>query len=220
MADEWKQPRKVNAGGDGTGRRVWRAGKAASTQGSREVIVRVTGRTKGAGGLQAQLSYMTRKGELSGEHSTGRVLHGMDDMRALRERWVADNAAYAWHPSCNTQSVGIVLSMPNGTPVETVREATRVWAQEHISPTTEWFAVQHTDRNHYHSHVAVRAVQVDGYRVRPTLPDIQEWRETFARSLREQGVNAIATPRREKLERILALRQELRQERYPPLLHL
>lgn len=204
----WDLPRKVNAGQDAGGRKVWRAGKSGIAQQSREVIVRVTGRTRNPSGLAAQLSYNTRKGELSGELSNGRILHGLDDMRTLRDRWVADNAAYARRTSCPTQSLGVVLSMPAGTPQEAVVEATRAWARQHISPTTEWFAVQHADRSHFHSHVAVRAVQVNGYRVAGTLPEIQAWRETFAQSLRQQGVTADATPRREKVRRILAQQQE------------
>lgn len=213
MTNQWERPKKVNAGGDAPVCKVWRARKPVSNLGSREVIVKVTGRTKNAAALQAQLAYMTRKGELSGEHSTGQILHGKADLKALRERWETDNLIYAWHPSCTTQSVSVVLSMPEGTPTEAVRQATRDWAVQHISPMTEWFAVQHADRSHYHSHVSIRAVQIDGYRVRPTLPIIQEWRETFARSLTEQGVNALATPRREKIERLLAQKMEQTQDR-------
>jgi len=214
---EWNLPRKVKAGQDGDGRKVWRAGKSGIAQQSREVIVRVTGRTRNPSGLAAQLSYNTRKGELAGEMSNGRILQGMDDLRALRDRWVADNAAYARRTSCPTQSLGVVLSMPTGTPHDAVVEATRVWARQHISPTTEWFAVQHADRSHFHSHVAVRAVQVNGYRVAGTLPEIQSWRETFAQSLRQQGVMAEATPRREKVQRILAQRQELQDMPLPEM---
>ena len=216
-SNEWNLPRKVNAGQDGGGRKVWRAGKSGVAQQSREVIVRVTGRTRNSSGLAAQLSYNTRKGELPGELSNGRILHGLDDMRVLRDRWVADNAAYARRASCPTQSLGVVLSMPAGTPHDAVVEATRAWARQHISPTTEWFAVQHADRSPFHSHVAVRAVQVNGYRVAGTLPEIQAWRETFAHSLRQQGVTADATPRREKVQRILAQQQELQDVALPEM---
>jgi len=213
----WELPRKVNAGSDAGGRKVWRAGKSGIAQQSREVIIRVTGRTRNPSGLAAQLSYNTRKGELAGEMSNGRTLQGLDDMRALRDRWVADNAAYARRTSCPTQSLGVVLSMPTGTPHDAVVEATRAWARQHISPTTEWFAVQHADRSHFHSHVAVRAVQVNGYRVEAAPQEVQAWRETFAHSLRQQGVMADATPRREKVQRILAQRHELQDVALPEM---
>lgn len=210
--DAWKLPRKVNTGGDAGRRFVWRASKPARNQGSREVIVRVTGRTRNPTALMAQLAYNTRKGDLAGELSNGRILHGMSDMKELRDRWVADNSAYAISRVAASQSVGVVLSMPAGTPSQAVAAATREWAVAHLSPVTEWFAVQHADRRHFHSHVAVRSVQNDGYRVRATLDDIQEWRETFARSLGNRGIQAEATPRREKLLRIEAERQDLRHQ--------
>lgn len=208
---EWDIQRKVNAGGDGTGRkrteRRWQ--RPADRPLSREVIVRVSGRARGPAGLADQLSYNTRKGTLEGELSNGRILHGRADLHELRDRWVDDNAAYTRCPSCPTQSVGIVLSMPAGTPHDAVIEATRAWAREHISPVTEWFAVQHADVAHFHSHVAVRAVRLDGYRVAGTHPEVQAWRETFAQSLQQQGVTALATPRHEKIQRVLAQRQEM-----------
>lgn len=202
---DWTLPRKVNAGGDRPA--VWRRGRLSRNPdpAQREVIVRVTGRARHPAALSAQLLYMTRRGDLPGEHSTGRILHGRDDLRRLQARWVADNAAYARHPSCHTQSVAVVLSMPTGTPVEAVAAATRLWAQMHMSGHTEWLSVQHTDRSHMHSHVAVRAVRLDGYRLTSTPAEIQAWRETFALALRAEGITADATPRRELAERALAL---------------
>lgn len=208
LDDDWRVRRGRVPEGSTVPGRVRRADKTFASQSSREVVIRVTGRTKSASGLVAQLAYNSRQGTLPGELSNGRTLHGMDNIRALRDRWVADNAAYARHPSCPTQSLGVVLSMPEGTPHAAMVEATRAWAREHISPTTEWFAVQHADRAHYHSHVAVRIVQLDGYRVRATLDDVQEWRETFARSLQQRGVEALATPRREKVQRDLERQHE------------
>lgn len=204
--DDWR-PRKVNAGdvpAIAKSRRVWRGAsdKPASALNSREVIIRVTGRTRSPAALGAQLSYLTRQGDLPGLHSTGRVLHGRDDMRALRDRWVADNAAYARHPSCPTQSLAVVLSMPAGTPLDTVIASVHAWAEQHIAPNTEYLIAPHVDRAHPHAHVALRAVQRDGYRVRASRADVQAWRETFAADLRERGITAEATPQREKLERL------------------
>lgn len=196
-------------------RRMPRDPKAAA---SREVIVKVTGRARNPKALGAQLAYLTRKGDLPGLHSTGRVLHGMEDMRDLKAAWMADNAAYALHPSCQTQSVGIVLSMPEGTPRDAVREAAHEWAREHLSPSTEWVAVQHADRRHYHTHVCARAVLTDGYRLTSSPRELQDWRETFARELQERGVMALATPRHELIQLALARRQEMQElprERVP-----
>lgn len=223
MSEAIDPRRKVYSGDEASSeRRVWRAGKPARAAGpaSREVVVRVTGRTKDAKALGAQLSYLTRKGELPGLHSSGDILHGIKAMRALRDRWTADNAAYAEHPSCTTQSVGIVLSMPAGTPLADVVASVKHWADRHIAPTTQYFIAPHTDRAHPHCHVAVRSVQIDGHRVRATKEELESWRKTFAQELRSRGISAEATPQRLKVERLLAEIAERERRREPLKLEL
>lgn len=208
-AERRTRRRSAADGGDALGagakpRTVWRGApnKPASNQGSREVIVRVTGRTKSVCSLGNQLAYNARWGRLDAEHSSGRVLHTTAELRALRDRWAEENAVLARHPSCPTQSLGVVLSMPAGTDANALRAAVVAWAHEHLTHRTEWLATVHMDRAHPHAHVAVRAVQDDGRRVDAGKPEVQRWRESFARGLQVQGIEADATPRREKLERL------------------
>ncbi len=225
--DDDKPRRRRAGGGDtvggsaGTSRKVWRGrtGKPASNQGSREVIIRVTGRTKSVRSLGAQFRYFSRNGDLPAEHSNGRTLVGMPALHALRDSWAMDNAVLARHPSCTTQSVCVVLSMPAGTDVRTVRDAVHAWAHKHITPTTEWLAVVHTDRGHPHVHCAIRAVQDGGRRVSASPAEMQTWRETFAGELRARGIEAEATPQWEKLRRLMSRadeRQRPSHERRPP----
>jgi hypothetical protein len=54
----------------------------------------------------------------------------------------------------------------------------------------------HTDAQHPHVHLAVRALGRDGQRLNPKKADLEHWRQVFARELRERGVEAEATPRR------------------------
>ena len=54
----------------------------------------------------------------------------------------------------------------------------------------------HTDAGHPHVHLAVRALGEDGVRLNPRKADLDHWRQTFARTLRDRGVEAEATPRR------------------------
>lgn len=224
MQSEWRLPRKVNAGGDPRKvwrprATVWRAGKAPTPNpAQREVIVRVSRRTKSVRAMGSQFLYLTRNAALTGEHSNGRMLHGVDDLRDLRDRWARTNAAYAISQA-PTQTLGVVLSMPPGTPLVAVVDAARAWAQEHLSPRTEWFMVPHADQAAPHVHVAVRSVQNDGRRISASPAEVQAWRVAFADGLQAQGIEADATPRREKVERILARQQEpeIRLETAPQL---
>lgn len=211
--DDWRQPRKVGAGDAPAARRLTRGRKPAppvkAGPASREVVIRVTGRTNSVRALGTQLAYLTRRGDLPGLHSSGRVLHGMEDMKRLRDEWVADNAALARRSGCPSQSVSVVLSMPYGTPPDAVREATLRWAETHISPTTDWVSVVHLDRSHPHSHTACRLVGHDRRRLNIGPPELQAYRETFARELRRLGITAEASPRRETVERLLERQREV-----------
>jgi hypothetical protein len=55
--------------------------------------------------------------------------------------------------------------------------------------------VLHTDQAHPHVHMVVKAEGEDGRRLHVDKEMLREWREDFARMMREQGVAANATPR-------------------------
>lgn len=50
--------------------------------------------------------------------------------------------------------------------------------------------------NPSHVHLAVKVVDPDGVRLNPRKTDLQHWRETFAEKLREQSIDANATPKK------------------------
>ena len=53
----------------------------------------------------------------------------------------------------------------------------------------------HTDQAHPHVHLVVKAEGNHGKRLYIDKPMLREWREDFARMMREQGIAANATPR-------------------------
>jgi hypothetical protein len=55
--------------------------------------------------------------------------------------------------------------------------------------------VLHTDQPHPHVHMVVKAEGEHGQRLHIDKEMLREWREDFARMMREQGVAANATPR-------------------------
>lgn len=207
--EDWKRPRKVASDGKPTSAKTKATRARPPATGSREVIVKVTGRTNSPAALRAQLSYITRKGTLIGEQPNGQTLTGMVAINDLHQQWLWDNAAFANRPNWPTQSVAVVLSMPQGTPMPVVQAAVRAWAAEHVAPHTDFLMAPHIDRNHPHYHVALRSVRYDGQRVHASPAEVQAWRRTFAHELNQHGVMALASPRHEIVERALALRQQL-----------
>ena len=162
-----------------------------------EVMVKVTGRSRGIAGLKSHLDYITRNGRLEGETNDGTPIQDRVDLRRLHDDWLLANAVTARgrsHPLA-AQSVGVILSMPAGTPGDRVHEAARRWAHDTLETRHEWLLVRHDDKGHPHVHLTIRAVGSDGKRLAPGPADLQRWRERFAQELRRLGVPAEATPR-------------------------
>jgi hypothetical protein len=53
----------------------------------------------------------------------------------------------------------------------------------------------HTHQEHPHVHLVVKAEGFDGRRLHVNKPMLRDWREHFARLMRDQGIAANATPR-------------------------
>lgn len=162
-----------------------------------EVMVKLTGRTRGITHLKSHLDYVTRNGRILAETQDGEPIHDRARLRALHDDWLMANAAQARGRNSPqaAQSVGIILSMPPGAPRDRMQDAARSWARETFEGKHDWIMVRHDDRDHPHVHITVRAVGNDGRRLAPGPDDLQLWREKFARELRRLGVDAEATLR-------------------------
>ena len=162
-----------------------------------EVMVKITGRSRGIAGLKSHFDYITRNGRLEGETNDGTPVQDRVDLRRLHDDWLLTNAVTGRGRTDlrAAQSVGIILSMPKGTPGDRVHEAARRWVRETFHDQHDWLLVRHDDKGHPHVHVTVRAVGSNGKRLAPGPADLQEWRERFAQQLRQLGIAAEATPR-------------------------
>jgi type IV secretion system T-DNA border endonuclease VirD2 len=93
-------------------------------------------------------------------------------------------------------AVNIVLSMPAGTDPQAVLAASRGFAKEQLGDNHQYLLALHTDTPQPHVHLAVKAQGFDLTWLKRSKADLQEWRERFAQKMRDQGVEAEATPRR------------------------
>jgi hypothetical protein len=89
----------------------------------------------------------------------------------------------------------LVLSMPEGTPETAVHHAARAYAKRMFAANHEYVFALHTDEPHPHVHLTVKLRGFDGKRLNPRKADLQDWREAFAREMRDQGIEAEASPR-------------------------
>jgi hypothetical protein len=89
----------------------------------------------------------------------------------------------------------LMFSMPSGTPPEKVLTAVRNFAREEFWGQHRYVFVLHTDEDHPHVHLVLKAVNEQGVRLNIKKGTLRHWRAEFARNLRLLGEPANATER-------------------------
>ena len=163
-----------------------------------KVLPRASNDLKAAG---QHLDYITRHGHLPLETDDGdredqngkAVLEGWDvDIDDLR-RQAALTATKGRKPPKLVHK--LMFSMPAGTPPDKVLGAVRNFAREEFWGQHRYAFVLHTDEDHPHVHLVLKAVSEQGVRLNIKKATLRHWRSEFARHLRDLGVPANATDR-------------------------
>lgn len=168
-----------------------------------EVMVKVSGGAKTLQGALAHLKYIDRRGDLEIETDQGEVVQGSDAEKSLIADWELDlEAAESRSPyrgKAGRKAAklvhNIVLSMPAGTPPTKLLAASREFAREEFALKHRYAMVLHTDQDHPHVHLVVKAVSEEGKRLNIRKATLRAWRRQFAAHLRVQGIAANATER-------------------------
>jgi hypothetical protein len=168
-----------------------------------EVVVKVSGGAKSLRGALAHVRYIDRHGQLEIETDEGEHLRGEDAEHQLLADWdlgVADAEArspYRGSPGRKPSKIvhNVVLSMPAGTSPQKLLAASRDFAREEFASKHRYAMVLHTDQDHPHVHLVLKAMGEEGRRLNIRKATLRQWRQEFARHLRAHGVAANATER-------------------------
>lgn len=174
-----------------------------TARGAPEVMIKVSGGARSPRGVGAHLDYIGREGRGEIETDDGQVLVGDGVAQSLLKDWDLDmpqrrRSAYGMATQRTKPSKlvhNLVFSMPAGTPPKKLREAVRTFATEKFGLRHRYAMALHTDQGHPHVHVVVKAVGEDGQRLNIRKATLREWRQDFARCLRDVGIEANATER-------------------------
>jgi hypothetical protein len=166
-------------------------------------MVKVTGGGARVGAVSAHLGYISRQGKLELETDEGERIKGRDEHKTLLKSWHLELSAGQYRrqnerggPARTLKLVhNIVLSMPAPTPPEKVLAAARKFAKEKFALQHRYAMALHTDQQHPHVHLVVKAESELGRRLHIDKLLLRQWREDFARMMREQGIEANATSR-------------------------
>jgi len=159
-----------------------------------EVMVKISGTSRGMNKVRSHLEYISRNGKVELENESGESIDGRESVRDLCDEW--KNGLYGI-PSEGTkrEAFNIVLSMPPGTERTGVTSAAREFARIQFGENHQFVFAAHDDERHPHVHLCVKALGFNGTRLNPRKADLQCWREQFAEQLRSNGIEANATPR-------------------------
>lgn len=166
-------------------------------------MVKVTGGGTKTVAVAAHLAYISRNGKLAIETDEGDRAAGRDAQKALLRDWHLDLSAGQYRGPRDGRATAraiklvhnIVLSMPSPTPADKVLAAARKFAREKFALQHRYAMALHTDQQHAHVHMVVKAESEEGRRLHIDKAMLRAWREDFARLMREQGIAANATPR-------------------------
>jgi len=169
-----------------------------------EVMVKVTGGGRDGHGVAAHFDYIGRKGKLEIETDDGQLLGERHLGKRLVANWDLDLyparidrgrlSKNQWRRVPKLVH-NITLSMPARTDPQKVLAAAREFARENFALKHRYALALHTDTPHPHVHLTVKAESEEGQRLYIRKATLRQWREDFARHLREQGIEANATPR-------------------------
>lgn len=160
-----------------------------------EVMVKISGGGKNMQRVQAHMDYISRNGDVELEDENGHIHSGKDEVNEIAESWANGKTVIPWKGEKRKEAFNIILSMPAGTDRKSVTNAAREFAKDQFSDHQYLFAA-HDDEDHPHVHLTVKATSNQGVRLNPRKADLQHWRERFAEKLRDNGIEANATPRR------------------------
>jgi hypothetical protein len=153
--------------------------------------------------VQRHLAYLNRNGELDIETDEGERVGGKGVEKELLEDWDLDleeDRRRADLGPLKDRSPPklvhkILFSMPAGTPPKKVLDAVKDFAREEFALKHRYAMVLHTDEPHPHVHMVVKAVNEQGVRLNIRKATLRGWRKEFARHLRAHRVEANATER-------------------------
>ncbi len=168
-----------------------------------EVVVKVL--PKSATSLRAaaqHVDYISRAGAVELETDDDQRLWGIEG-KTLMEDWDLDLDEIRSRPGLVPKEPRqapklihkLVFSMPVGTPPDKVLAAVRNFAREEFAFQHRYALALHTDDDHPHVHLVLKAVSEQGVRLNIRNATRRRWRAEFARHLRALGVPANATER-------------------------
>jgi len=182
-------------GGQGArGRSARSANQSSVRKKAPEVMVKITGSSKGLATARNHLDSISRNGDVELVTEQGESLKGNRAVRDYKELLRMEQIP---EESNKREFLHVVFSMPKDTEVNGLKEAVSNFCKEEFG-NRRYVMAFHADTDHRHVHVCVGTRDIDRAdepRLSPRKGDLRNWREDFAAQLRDVGIDAAASPR-------------------------
>ncbi len=189
-----------------------------------QVLVKITGKSRGMAGVTAHMRYIADGKELKYETNeqggrgvrlewaeqdsrraggsmlrpviteSGERISNWSSLDDLLKEWSRSPSAMPWTGD-RAEAVHILWQMPAGTDPRKMLLAVQAAAAAEFGGHKYAMAL-HQHQSTPHVHLIVRMEDVDGRRLNPRKADLHRWRLRFAHELRERGVDAAASRQR------------------------
>ncbi|MDP1875183.1 hypothetical protein [Phenylobacterium sp.] len=145
--------------------------------------------------LRDHLNYITRAGALTLRDESDLPLKGAKQIDEMIEDWRCADRLDSRRRINSPIARQFVLGGPPGASPQSVEAAAALHLGRLHGPGHPFVRVTHTDTNHPHVHAVVRVLGRDRRRLTLYHQDLAIYRESYARALRDVGVDADASPR-------------------------
>lgn len=159
-----------------------------------QVVVKISGSSKGVNKAQAHADYIGRNGKVEIEDQDGNKYNGKNEQKDLLGAWGAMGMHDKHETGSRKEAFHFVFSMPKGTNPDAMKTAVRNLVKEEFEGHN-FFMAQHLDTDSPHCHVLLNATNNKGERLNPRKQDLHNYRLVFVAKLKEQGIEATATRR-------------------------
>jgi hypothetical protein len=194
LEEEWRRGRLVPQGESWRGSRSQRGRIALRLP---QVVVRITGKSRGAAKVWGRLWYISHEGELALEREDGTTVEGQAELRQLLEQW----SVHFDQRRNGRDTVQLSFSVPESEVEATPGGRDRVLDAVRETARAEWGASHpfvlgsHTNSSNFHVHVIVRSRGYQGEPLPCQKADLERWRDRFAGACRERELWVDASPR-------------------------
>lgn len=159
-----------------------------------QVVVKISGSSKGANKAQSHADYIGRNGKVEIEDQDGNKYKGKNEQKELLGAWSVMGMHDKHETGSRREAFHFVFSMPKGTNPDAMKTAVRNLVKEEFD-SHKFFMAQHLDTDSPHVHVLLNATNDKGERLNPRKQDLHNYRVAFVAKLKEQGIEATATKR-------------------------